>query len=134
MGLRRLISRVRKRRGFIENVLINVFCSLFVCLFGWMINGSNTLTILYYLDSLIPGSTLASLTLDHYGPAELLFAAFHRSLPPSAPRPIGCTKWCPQPQKMSRAVVERAVRERCERMQVESLDLLQFHCAFNSMD
>ncbi|KAI9008517.1 aldo/keto reductase [Hyaloraphidium curvatum] len=63
---------------------------------------------------------------DHYGDAELLFAKFQKSIPGPS-RPVGCTKWCPRPGKMSRATVEAAIRERCTRMGVQSLDLMAFH-------
>ncbi|KDQ49459.1 hypothetical protein JAAARDRAFT_143408 [Jaapia argillacea MUCL 33604] len=64
---------------------------------------------------------------DHYGSAEILFGQFRRSLS-SPERILGATKWCVfKPTPLSRAVVQAAVDERLERMQCESVDLLQFH-------
>ncbi|XP_075993172.1 uncharacterized protein LOC142988056 isoform X2 [Genypterus blacodes] len=69
---------------------------------------------------------------DHYGPAEEVFGAFSRQLksrssPGSAPLQ-GLTKWVPgRMGGMDRKVVERAIRRSMTRMQVESLDCVQFH-------
>lgn len=64
---------------------------------------------------------------DHYGNAEPLYGQFQKSISSTEIRPIGCTKWCPQPGKMPSSVVQKAIQERCSRMQLASLDLLQFH-------
>jgi aryl-alcohol dehydrogenase-like predicted oxidoreductase len=69
---------------------------------------------------------------DHYGPAEDFIGDFRRRLAArdgeAAPDAIQAfTKWVPQPGRMTRAVVERAVDVSRARMGVERLDLLQFH-------
>ncbi|KAJ3488951.1 hypothetical protein NLI96_g2502 [Meripilus lineatus] len=64
---------------------------------------------------------------DHYGSAEILFGQFRQTL--SNPnRVFGATKWCVfRPTNPTRDVVQAAVQERLDRMQSESVDLLQFH-------
>ncbi|KAI0790644.1 Aldo/keto reductase [Abortiporus biennis] len=64
---------------------------------------------------------------DHYGSSEILFGQFRQSLP--SPRDVyGATKWCVfRTTNPTRAVVEAAVQERLDRMQSDSVDLLQFH-------
>jgi aryl-alcohol dehydrogenase-like predicted oxidoreductase len=69
---------------------------------------------------------------DHYGPAEDLIGAFRREF---AARNGGgrlaeiqaFTKWVPYPGPMTRRVVEDAVQVSLRRMNVDRLDLLQFH-------
>ncbi|MFI4949273.1 MAG: aldo/keto reductase [Alphaproteobacteria bacterium] len=69
---------------------------------------------------------------DHYGPAEDLIGAFRQQL--AARRGDialadlqAFTKWVPHPGAMTRQVVEEAVAVSRRRMQVDRLDLLQFH-------
>ena len=69
---------------------------------------------------------------DHYGPAEDLIGAFRREF--AARRGAGrlaeiqaFTKWVPYPGPMTRGVVEDAVQVSLTRMNVDRLDLLQFH-------
>jgi aryl-alcohol dehydrogenase-like predicted oxidoreductase len=69
---------------------------------------------------------------DHYGPAEDFIGEFRRAFVGryGAERLIemqAFTKWVPRPGRMTRAVVEEAVRVSLSRMQVETLDLIQFH-------
>jgi aryl-alcohol dehydrogenase-like predicted oxidoreductase len=69
---------------------------------------------------------------DHYGPAEKFIAAFRRRFAEQrgAERLTeiqAFTKWVPYPVEITRRVVENAVRLSLERMDVECLDLLQFH-------
>lgn len=69
---------------------------------------------------------------DHYGPAEDLIGEFRRQLVAargaSALTDVQAfTKWVPQPGPMTRAVVEHHVGISLRRMDVETLDLLQFH-------
>ncbi|KAJ3729016.1 NADP-dependent oxidoreductase domain-containing protein [Lentinula guzmanii] len=64
---------------------------------------------------------------DHYGSAEIIFGQFRRSLPPDQPV-FGATKWCVFTDiESSQELVEAAVKERMERMQMDRIDLLQFH-------
>jgi aryl-alcohol dehydrogenase-like predicted oxidoreductase len=69
---------------------------------------------------------------DHYGPAEDFIGEFRRAFVGryGAERLIemqAFTKWVPRPGRMTRGVVEEAVRVSLSRMQVGTLDLLQFH-------
>jgi aryl-alcohol dehydrogenase-like predicted oxidoreductase len=69
---------------------------------------------------------------DHYGPAEDLIGEFRRQL--IAQRGAAAwdavqafTKWVPRPGEMSRDVVERNVDRALKRMDLDCLDMMQFH-------
>ncbi len=69
---------------------------------------------------------------DHYGPAEDFVGEFRRQLagqkgPEALADMQAFTKWVPRPVAMTRPVVEDAVNVSLRRMDVERLDLLQFH-------
>ena len=65
---------------------------------------------------------------DHYGSAELIAGQFRQSLPPDAQKNIRLfTKWVPEPGPLTKATVREAVTRSLNRLQVERLDLLQFH-------
>jgi len=69
---------------------------------------------------------------DHYGPAEDFIGEFRRQLEGAqgAAALAGVqafTKWVPQPLRMTRRMVEEAIGASLRRMNVEALDLLQFH-------
>ncbi len=69
---------------------------------------------------------------DHYGPAEDLIGRFRqRFVAERGAERLGdiqaFTKWVPHPGPMTRRIVEDAVTVSLRRMQVGSLDLLQFH-------
>ncbi len=69
---------------------------------------------------------------DHYGPAEDFVGVFRRELAarsgPSAVASVRTfTKWVPSPGEMAREVVKRNIDRSLRRMDVEGLDLLQFH-------
>jgi aryl-alcohol dehydrogenase-like predicted oxidoreductase len=69
---------------------------------------------------------------DHYGPAEDFIGAFRRQFSSRygaarLPEIKAFTKWVPNPGPMTRRVVEDAVATSLRRMQVDRLDLLQFH-------
>jgi aryl-alcohol dehydrogenase-like predicted oxidoreductase len=69
---------------------------------------------------------------DHYGPAEDLIGELRRELPAArGSAALGemqaFTKWVPHPGPMPRAVVEEAIAVSQRRMNMERLDLLQFH-------
>lgn len=69
---------------------------------------------------------------DHYGPAEDLIGAFRQRLaqqqgPDALEHVQAFTKWVPRPTRITRQMVEDAVHISLRRMQVEQLDLLQFH-------
>ena len=69
---------------------------------------------------------------DHYGPAEEFIGQFRRLLVEQRGAEAldamqAFTKWVPQPGPMTAAVVTAAIDRSLRRMQVERLDLLQFH-------
>jgi aryl-alcohol dehydrogenase-like predicted oxidoreductase len=69
---------------------------------------------------------------DHYGPAEDLIGHFRRRFTDEhgaerLQEIQAFTKWVPYPGPMTRAIVENAVAVSLRRMQVDRLDLLQFH-------
>jgi aryl-alcohol dehydrogenase-like predicted oxidoreductase len=62
---------------------------------------------------------------DHYGSAEII--AGRLLTHDSDPRPALLTKWCPPPGAMTADIVRAGVHKRLERLDVERIDLLQFH-------
>jgi aryl-alcohol dehydrogenase-like predicted oxidoreductase len=69
---------------------------------------------------------------DHYGPAEDFVGQFRTALASSHGEEAlsdvqAFTKWVPRPGTMSRSMVDAAVARSLHRMDVERLDLLQFH-------
>ena len=68
---------------------------------------------------------------DHYGSAEEIAGFFRRERGPDSVQL--CTKWVPKPERSTRADVREAVQRSLDRMQMDRLDLLQFH-AWNYPD
>lgn len=69
---------------------------------------------------------------DHYGPAEDLIGEFRRQLvarrgTEALQNLQAFTKWVPRPGKMTLDIVEKNIDISLRRMDVDSLDLLQFH-------
>ncbi len=69
---------------------------------------------------------------DHYGPAEEFIGEFRRQLQQERGEDAlkqlqAFTKWVPRPVKMTKDLVEKNINRSLQRMDVESLDLLQFH-------
>ncbi|XP_047341209.1 LOW QUALITY PROTEIN: flagellar radial spoke protein 5 [Impatiens glandulifera] len=69
---------------------------------------------------------------DHYGPAEDLYGIFinrvRRERPPELLENVkGLTKWVPPPVKMTGSYVRQNIDISRKRMDVASLDMLQFH-------
>ncbi|OUL19960.1 aldo/keto reductase [Nostoc sp. 106C] len=69
---------------------------------------------------------------DHYGPAEDLIGEFRRQLIATRGKEAvshiqAFTKWVPRPGKMTKKIVEDNINISLRRMDVESLDLMQFH-------
>ena len=102
----------------------------------WQVSGAHGLidpeaaiqNMFNYLDS---GFTTWDLA-DHYGPAEDFIGEYRRQL--AASHGIEAlsgfqafTKWVPRPGRMTRSLVEERVAVSLRRMDVETLDLLQFH-------
>ena len=69
---------------------------------------------------------------DHYGSAEIIAGTYRQQLP-DKDRVQLFTKWVPEPGETSRAKVRAAVTRALERMQMDQLDLLQYH-AWNYAD
>jgi aryl-alcohol dehydrogenase-like predicted oxidoreductase len=69
---------------------------------------------------------------DHYGPAEDFIGEFRRQLITTRGQEAlshiqAFTKWVPRPGKMTRKIVEENINISLRRMNVTSLDLMQFH-------
>lgn len=69
---------------------------------------------------------------DHYGPAEDLIGEFRRQIIANRGESAlsnvqAFTKWVPRPGKMTKKIVEENINISRKRMDVESLDLMQFH-------
>lgn len=69
---------------------------------------------------------------DHYGPAEDFIGEFRRQLIATRGQEAlshiqAFTKWVPRPGKMTRKIVEENINISLRRMNVTSLDLMQFH-------
>jgi aryl-alcohol dehydrogenase-like predicted oxidoreductase len=69
---------------------------------------------------------------DHYGPAEDLIGEFRRQIIATRGKAAlaniqAFTKWVPRPGRMTKQIVEDNINIALKRMDVESLDLMQFH-------
>jgi aryl-alcohol dehydrogenase-like predicted oxidoreductase len=85
-------------------------------------------TMFQYVDA---GFTTWDLA-DHYGPAEDFIGEFRRQLVANRGEAAlaniqAFTKWVPRPGKMTKKLVEENIDISRRRMDVDSLDLMQFH-------
>lgn len=85
-------------------------------------------TMFQYMDA---GFTTWDLA-DHYGPAEDFIGEFRRQIINSRGQESlnnlqAFTKWVPRPGKMTKKLVEENINISLRRMNVASLDLMQFH-------
>ncbi|WP_421796564.1 aldo/keto reductase [Haliscomenobacter sp.] len=64
---------------------------------------------------------------DHYGSAEVIAGTFQLQHPLGKQAQL-CTKWVPKPGKSSKAETRAAIQLSLDRLQVASIDLLQYHC------
>ena len=69
---------------------------------------------------------------DIYGPAEDLIGEFRRKLSTlkgkeELNKTQAFTKWVPEPARITRSIVNESIEKSLRRMNVNSLDLLQFH-------
>ncbi|WP_414754375.1 aldo/keto reductase [Anabaena sp. CCY 9910] len=85
-------------------------------------------TMFQYVDA---GFTTWDLA-DHYGPAEDFIGEFRRQLVANRGKEAladiqAFTKWVPRPGRMTKKLVEENIDISRRRMDVESLDLMQFH-------
>lgn len=69
---------------------------------------------------------------DHYGSAEIIAGHYKKHHSQGGPVQL-LTKWVPPPGPVSRDQVYKAIERALSRLQVESIDLLQFH-AWNYAD
>ena len=69
---------------------------------------------------------------DHYGSSELITGLLHKKYIPKDRIQL-LTKWVPPPGKVSKKAVREAVQVSLDRMQLEQLDVLQYH-AWNYAD
>ena len=63
---------------------------------------------------------------DHYGSSELITGILHKKYIAKDKIQL-LTKWVPPPGKVSKKVVREAVQISLDRMQLETLDVLQYH-------
>ncbi len=65
---------------------------------------------------------------DHYGSSEIIAGRLlHRCSEGAGKRPMAFTKWCPEPGTMGPETVRAGVEARLQRLEVDCIDLLQFH-------
>lgn len=65
---------------------------------------------------------------DIYCPAEDFIGDFRRRLPEQEQQKVqALTKWVPEPQRITRQMVQAGIERSLKRMGVSSLDLVQFH-------
>lgn len=65
---------------------------------------------------------------DHYGSAEIVAGMTARALKAEGlPPPTILTKWCPEPGVMDADTVRRGVETALERLQMDRIDVMQFH-------
>ncbi|CAF1923477.1 unnamed protein product [Rotaria magnacalcarata] len=103
----------------------------------WQVSGSGhgridpVAAVKAMFDYLDAGFTTWDLA-DIYGPAEDLMGEFRRQLLATRGETALSslqifTKWAPQPTKMTKKLVEESINKSLTRMNVKSIDLLQFH-------
>jgi aryl-alcohol dehydrogenase-like predicted oxidoreductase len=102
----------------------------------WQVSGAHgridpAAAIRNMFDYLDAGFTTWDLA-DHYGPAEDFIGEFRCQLAASRGEAAlsgvqAFTKWVPRPGPMTRQIVENNISRSLQRMDVEALDLLQFH-------
>lgn len=63
---------------------------------------------------------------DHYGSSEIIAGTFKKTLKGNSSVQL-FTKWVPKPGKINREDVRTAIQKARDRMQVDAIDLLQFH-------
>jgi len=63
---------------------------------------------------------------DHYGSAEIIAGYFKKNNSSGKSAKL-LTKWVPKPGPVTREQVRAAIKERCDRLQSEKIDLLQYH-------
>ena len=65
---------------------------------------------------------------DHYGSAEIVAGMVHKAmLEAGESPPTILIKWCPESNKMSADVVRKGVETALDRLQLNTIDVMQFH-------
>ena len=95
---------------------------------GYIDNESAIADMMKYHDAGFTSWDLA----DIYGPAEDFIGQFRRRLltlkgQQELDRIQALTKWVPQPGRITRSIVKESIERSLRRMNISSLDLLQFH-------
>jgi aryl-alcohol dehydrogenase-like predicted oxidoreductase len=68
------------------------------------------------------------LTWHHYGCAEIVAGIAHKAMRTAGETPPTIlTKWCPLPGQMTSDAVHAGLETALERLQVKSIDVMQFH-------
>ena len=65
---------------------------------------------------------------DHYGSAEIVAGMVHKAMRRAGETPpVILTKWCPPPGPMTMDVVRAGVETSLRRLDMDRVDVLQFH-------
>lgn len=65
---------------------------------------------------------------DHYGSAEIVAGMVHREMRNAGEKPPTIlTKWCPPPGPMTKEIVRAGVETSLRRLNLDCIDILQFH-------
>lgn len=79
-----------------------------------------------YMEPFVQGGFTSFDMADHYGSSEIITGTF-KNTNPLGDRVQLFTKWVPKPGKISREAVREAVQLSLDRMQQQSIDLMQYH-------
>jgi aryl-alcohol dehydrogenase-like predicted oxidoreductase/enamine deaminase RidA (YjgF/YER057c/UK114 family) len=79
-----------------------------------------------YMDPYVAAGFTSFDMADHYGSSEIIAGTFKKSHPLDKKIQL-FTKWVPKPGKIGRKDVKKAVHLALTRMQVDAIDLMQFH-------
>ncbi|MCJ7466415.1 MAG: aldo/keto reductase [Maribacter sp.] len=79
-----------------------------------------------YMDPYVAAGFTSFDMADHYGSSEIIAGSFKKGHPLDKKIQL-FTKWVPKPGKIGREDVKKAVHLALTRMQVDAIDLMQFH-------
>jgi aryl-alcohol dehydrogenase-like predicted oxidoreductase len=89
-------------------------------------NTLDPMTTSAYMEPYLDNGLFTFDMADHYGSAEIIAGHFKKNSANGANVRL-LTKWVPKPGPVTREEVRAAVLARCERLQTEKVDLLQYH-------
>ena len=89
-------------------------------------NTLDPMTTSAYMEPYVDNGLFTFDMADHYGSAEIIAGHFKKNSANGANVRL-LTKWVPKPGPVTREEVRAAVLARCERLQTEKVDLLQYH-------